>query len=316
MNAVRALCVLAALALSGCGPDAPVAYQGYVEGEFVRVASPIAGTLVGLSVERGSSVKAGDPLFTLEQEAEQAARREAEERVRAARARLANLEKGKRPDELAAIEAQYREAEAALAFSKANFERQQQLVAQGFVSPNAVDAARSAYERDRARLAELAAQRRIGRLPARADEIRAARAEVEAAEAALAQAAWRLGQKTVAAPVPGTVQDRLYLPGEHVAAGSPVVSILPPENLKLRFFVPEPDLPAVRIGQAVAAGCDGCGEEIAATVSFISTRPEFTPPIIYSRERREKLVFLVEATVAPERASRLHPGQPVDVRLK
>lgn len=316
MNVFRALPFVATLALTGCGPEAPVAYQGYVEGEFVRVASPIAGTLVSLAVERGSSVKSGDPLFTLEQESEQAARREAEERVRAAGARLENLEKGKRPEELAAIEAQYREAEAALEFSKANFQRQQQLVAQGFVSPNAADAARSAYDRDQARVAELAAQRKIGRLPARADEIRAARAEVEAAEAALAQARWRVGQKTVAAPVSGAVQDRLYLPGEHVAAGNPVVAILPPENLKLRFFVPEPVLPALRIGQAVAARCDGCGEEIPATVSFISTQPEFTPPVIYSRERREKLVFLVEARVAPERAPRLHPGQPVDVRLK
>lgn len=306
---------LLAAVLTGCNDAPDPAYQGYVEGEFVRVASPIAGTLVSLSVERGSVVRAGDPLFALEQESEAAARREAEQRVQAARARLENLEKGKRPEELAAIDAQHREAQAALEFSRANFQRQQKLVADGFVSPNAVDSARSAYERDQARVAELAAQRRIGRLPARADEIRGARAEVEAAEAALAQAAWRLEQKAVAAPAPGTVQDRLYLPGEHVAAGNPVVSILPPENLKLRFFVPEPDLSKLKIGQPVTARCDGCGEAIPATVSFISTQAEFTPPVIYSRERREKLVFLVEAKVAPERAARLHPGQPVDVRL-
>lgn len=315
LRPLTALALVAAL-LSGCSQPSQPAYQGYVEGEFVRVASPIAGTLVSLSVERGSAVKAGDPLFELEQESEAAARREAEERVGAARARLVNLEKGKRPEELAAIDAQYREAEAALEFSRANFQRQQKLVADGFVSPNAVDSARAAYERDRARVAELAAQRKIGRLPARSDEIRAARAEVEAAEAALAQAAWRLEQKAVAAPASGTVQDRLYLPGEHVAAGSPVVSILPPENLKLRFFVPETHLSKLKIGQAVTAGCDGCGDAIPATVSFISTQAEFTPPVIYSRERREKLVFLVEAKVDPERAPRLHPGQPVDVRLK
>ena len=305
--------ILVVALLAACSEPAPSTYQGYVEGEFVRVASPIAGTLERLSVERGSTVKAGDPLFALEQESEAAARREAEERVRVAKARLANLEKGKRPEELAAIDAQYREAQAALEFSKANFQRQQKLVADGFVSPNAVDSARSAFERDQARVAELTAQRRIGRLPARTDEIRAARADVEAAEAALAQAAWRLEQKAVAAPVAGSVQDRLYLPGEHVPAGNPVVSILPPENLKLRFFVPEPDLAQLKIGQPVTATCDGCGDAIPATVSFISTQAEFTPPIIYSRERRQKLVFLVEAKVAAERATRLHPGQPVDV---
>lgn len=308
--------LLAALALGGCGADRPAAYQGYVEGEFVRVASTQPGTLTDLAVDRGSAVERGAALFTLEQEAEAAARREAEQRLDEARARLENLTKGRRPDELAALDAGHREAQAALAFSEANYRRQQKLVAEGFVSPNALDAARSAYERDRARVAELDAQRRVGRLPAREDEIRAAEHEVRAAAAVLAQAAWRVGQKAVAAPVAGRVQDRLYLPGEYVPAGQPVVSILPPENLRLRFFVPEPDLARVRLGQAVTARCDGCAEAVPATVSFVSTQAEYTPPVIFSRERRDKLVFLVEARVAPEHADRLHPGQPVDVELR
>lgn len=308
---------IAALALLGaCAGEEPAAYQGYVEGEYVYVASSQAGTLVELAVDRGSRVERNAPLFVLEQEAEQAARREAAERLRQARARLANLSKGLRPQELAAIEAQYQQALAALAFSEAHFRRQERLIRDGFVSPNTLDAARSQYERDRARVTELEAQRRIGRLPARPDEIRAAEAEVKAAEAALAQAQWRLGQKAVVAPVAGYVEDRLFLPGEWVPAGSPVLSILPPENLKLRFFVPEPDLPKIRIGQPVLARCDGCPAQIPATVVFVSSQPEFTPPVIFSRERREKLLFRVEAKVAPEHAQGLHPGQPVDVALR
>jgi HlyD family secretion protein len=155
----------------------------------------------------------------------------------------------------------------------------------------------------------------VARLAARPDEIAAARAEAQAARAALAQAQWRLGQKAVAAPVAGAVQDRLYQPGEFVPAGNPVVVLLPPENLKLRFFVGEPELAKVKTGQAVRASCDGCGAEIPATIHFVSTQAEYTPPVIYSRENRAKLVYLVEARVAAKDAARLHVGQPVEVRL-
>jgi HlyD family secretion protein len=315
-SSLRLMSTVVAVLLAACGGEKPTAYQGYVEGEYVYVASSQAGTLVELAVDRGSRVERNARLFVLEQDAEQAARREAAERLKQARARLANLTKGLRPEELAVIEAQYQQALAALAFSEANFRRQEKLIRDGFVSPNTLDAARSQYERDRARAAELEAQRRIGRLPARPDEIRAAEAEVKAAEAALAQVEWRLTEKAVVAPVGGYVEDRVFLPGEWVPAGSPVISILPPENLKLRFFVPEPDLPRIRIGQQVSARCDGCSVEIPATVAFVSSQPEFTPPVIFSRERREKLVFRVEAKVAPEHAQGLHPGQPVDVELR
>ncbi len=315
-SSLRLLGFAVAALLAACGQEKPVAYQGYVEGEYVYVASSQAGTLVELAVDRGVRVERNARLFVLEQEAEQAARREAAERLKQAQARLANLAKGLRREELAAIEAQYQQALAALAFSEAHFRRQEKLIRDGFVSPNTLDAARSQYERDRARAAELEAQRRIGRLPARPDEIRAAQAEVKAAEAALAQVEWRLGQKAVVAPVGGYVEERYFLPGEWVPAGSPVVSILPPENLKLRFFVPEPHLPKVRMGQKVSARCDGCPAEIPATVVFVSSQPEFTPPVIFSRERREKLVFRVEAKVLPDDAAGLHPGQPVDVELR
>lgn len=303
-------------ALAGCTDPGPPVYQGYAEGDYVRVASPFSGHLVQLAVERGAQVKPGDPLFVLEQDSERASRLEAQQRLQRAEAQLADLRKGRRPDELAAVEAQHRQALAALDLSRVALARDEKLVASGFLSPQRLDEARSAFRRDQARVDELAAQRRVVRLAARPDEIRAAEAEAEAARAALAQAQWKLSQKTLSAPVAGTVHDRNYVVGEFVAAGSPVVSILPPENVKLRFFVPEPVLASVKPGQAVHARCDGCGGDIPATVSFVSTQAEFTPPVIYSRDSRSKLVYLVEARLAAAEAARLHPGQPVDVYLR
>lgn len=309
------LAYLLFLALTGCQEAAKPGWQGYVEAEYVRVGAPLAGTLLEMSVQRGQAVAKGAPLFVLEQASEAAARREAESRVEQASARLVNLEKGKRPDEIAAIEAQQAQTQAALALSRANLARQEKLVAAGFVSRAVLDEAHAAVDRDGARAVELAAQLRVARLSARSDEIDAARAEVRAARATLAQAQWRLGQKAVLAPVAGSVQDRLYLPGEFVPAGTPVVSLLPAENLKLRFFVGETELAKIRLGQPVKAQCDGCGGDIPASIRFVSTQAEYTPPMIYSRENRAKLVYLVEAGVTAADAARLHVGQPVEVRL-
>lgn len=303
------------LALVSCQQSAPQGFQGYAEGEFVRVASSFAGRLERLHVRRGDEVKAGAPLFALESENEAAGRREAEQRLRAAEAQLANLQKGRRPTELAAIEAQLDQAQAALKLSQSQLRRSEQLVAQNFISKEKLDEARTAYERDRAHVEQLKADLATARLSARQDEIRAARASVEAAQAALAQAEWRLEQKSVRAPVGGLVADTLFVKGEWVPAGAPVATLLPPENIKVRFFVPEPQLGALRLGQSVVVACDGCPAAIPARITFVSPRAEFTPPVIYSRENRAKLVFLIEARPAPEDAPKLHPGQPLDVRV-
>lgn len=315
----RGLGILAALTgigLVGCCDNRPTsAYPGYAEGEFVRVAAPFAGNLTALSVERGSQVRANDPLFVLEQENEQAARKESAERLQRAEALLKDLMKGKRPDELAAIGEQHRQAAASARLSQIQLRRQEQLAANGFVSKERVDEARASADRDQARLSELAAQLRVAKLAGRSDEIAAAKADVRAAQAALAQAEWKLAQKSVRAPLAGTVHERYYVPGEWVPAGSPVVSLLPPENLKLRFFVPEPELGKIRLGQTVTAQCDGCAAAVRATVSFIAAQAEYTPPVIYSRESRAKLVFLVEARPAAADAVHLHPGQPLDIAI-
>jgi HlyD family secretion protein len=313
---MRVTLPLLALAwITACSEDRPDFHQGYVEGEFVRVAAPFAGVLQTLSVVRGAQVGNGDPLFALEQENETAARREAEERLKTVEAQLANLTKGRRPSEIDAIRAQLAQAESAAKLSAAQLQRREELVARNFVSKESLDEVRSAYERDRQRVAELKAQLDTARLPARPDEIKAAQYNLGAAQAELAQAEWRLAQKSVRAPVGGLVQDTYYVVGEWVNANQPVVSLLPPGNIKVRFFVNEQQLGAVKIGQDLRIDCDGCPGTVRAQVSFIAPQAEYTPPVVYSRDERAKLVYLIEARPAAAEAVKLHPGQPVEVRF-
>jgi HlyD family secretion protein len=168
---------------------------------------------------------------------------------------------------------------------------------------------------DAARVEQSRAQLRSARQGGREDVQAAANAAVDAARASLAQAEWRLAQKTLAAPAAARVEDTLYRVGEWVAAGSPVVTLIEPAAVKLRFFVPETKVAQVAPGQRVRATCDGCAGPIEATVRFVAREAEFTPPVIYSRGSREKLVFMVEAWPAPADAAKLRPGLPVDVRL-
>ena len=309
------------LVLAACGEKAPGGFQGYAEGEYVLVAAPAAGKLEKRWVSRGQEVGAGAPLFALEQENEMASRREAEERVRNAEAKLGNIAAGRRKPEVDAIQAQEAQAMAARKLSQSQLKQQESLFAKGYISAANLDAARSNYARDIARVAETEAQIRVARMAIGRDkEIAAAQADVETARAVLAQSDWRLAQRavnfTAATHAKALVHDTFYSEGEWVAAGNPVVSLLPPGNVKLRFFVPETALGGLKIGQAVLAACDGCNAPIAAKISYISRQAEYTPPVIYSREQRSKLVFLVEARPESADAVRLKPGQPLDVSLQ
>jgi HlyD family secretion protein len=307
--------LFALLLLAGCDKPDPGRLQGYVEGEFVRVSAVSAGTLEKLAVTRGQAIAAGAPLFTLENANEAAARREAGDRVAKADASLANLQSGKRPVEVSVVAAQLQQAIAARALSASSLARQQKLAQSGFISPSLLDDARTQLARDTAHVAELQSQVQSARLPSRDNEIRAAEAEAAAARAALTQAEWKLGQRAVPAPAGGLVFDTYYRAGEWVNAGSAVVSVLPPANIKVRFYIDEARLGGVKPGQKIQVSCDGCGNPIEAQVRYVAAQAEYTPPVLYSRDQRAKLVYLVEAYPAPGDAPRLHPGQPVDVRL-
>ncbi|MDE2419037.1 MAG: HlyD family efflux transporter periplasmic adaptor subunit [Burkholderiales bacterium] len=309
------LVVLGAVALAACSDKSAPAWSGYAEGDYVYVAAPLAGRLDAVAVQAGQSVAQGAPLFTLDAESEQAAQQEAAARLASAQAQAANLNLGRRREEIAVTQAQLTQAQAAETLAYSDLQRQQQLLAQGFVAKARVDDATTQLGLARARVAELAAVMQVAKLPARTDERAAQRANAQAASEVLRQSTWRTRQKQQTAPSAALVADVFFQPGEWVGAGQPVVSLLPPGNTKARFFVPEADLGGLKAGQAVTLTCDGCGAPMAATVSRIATQPEYTPPVIYSNAQRSKLVFMVEAKPSPQDAARLKPGQPLDVRI-
>lgn len=304
----------ASLLLAACDKPAADGFPGYAEGEAVRLAAPLPGTIIRMHLRRGDQAAAGAPAYVLEQASETAARQEAASRLERAEAQLADLRKGARSDELAAIAAELRQAEAGLALSLANLERDRKLVADKFVSRARLDQSQAALAADRARVEQARARLRAAQTGARPDQLAAAAKEVEAARAQLAQAQWRVDQKAQSVPVAGMVTEVAYREGEWVPAGAPVMTVLPPANIKARFFIAQSDLGRVRIGQEASISCDGCAQAVKARISYISPEAEFTSPLIYSKENRAALVFMVEATPEPAQTVQLHPGQPLSVR--
>jgi HlyD family secretion protein len=259
------LVVLLAGFFAGCSLNSSNEFQGYVEGEYVYVASPIGGALTNLAVARGDEVKSGQLLFELERGSETAALDEAEKNLA--------------------------QAKANFALSETNYGRRQQL-------RDGSNEVISAEELDQSRT-----------------QRNADAAQVASQQAALDKAKWSFDQKQQFAPTNAFVQDTLYRSGEFVAAGNPVVVLLPPENLKVRFFVPQEILPKIKTGESISVNFDGAAKNYSATINFISTQNEFTPPVIYNRENRAKLVYMIEAKFSPADAAELRPGQPVDVKI-
>lgn len=313
----RALGLLGAcvLFLSGCGDARSGFFQGYIEGEFVYVASPYGGHLEHLGVNRGDRVNPSEPLFALDASPELAARDEARRRVDEAEAELSDAMEGLRPTEIDAIEAQLKQAQAALDLSRIELARQKKLLQADVTSRREFDTALATCDADQQRVAELKAILETAHLGSRSGEINATRQRLLAQRAALQRAEWTLSQKSQPAPEAGLVTDTLYREGDWVPPGNPVVVLLPPANIKARTFIPQNIIGSVHPGDPALLHVDGQQKPVTATVSFISPRAEFTPPVIFSREMREKFVFLVELAIPPAAAVTLHPGQPVDVEL-
>lgn len=305
------------VAVGWCGCSRPNTgeFQGYIEGEYVYVASPLGGALTNLAVARGDTVKAGQLLFALERESEGAAVRAAEHNLSQARAQWADLTKGRRPSEITSLEAQLERARADLTLAETELVRRQDLLAKNVVSKEELDQARAQRDADRAQVSQLAADLETARLGGREDAVVAAQALVDSQTDALAKARWSFDQKQQFAPEGGPVQDTLYRQGEYVAAGSPVVVLLPPDHLKVRFFVPEEWLARVHVGELVQVSFDGAKTPHPATVNYISTQAEYSPPVLYNRENRASLVYMIEAKFPTAAAADLRPGQPVDVQL-
>jgi len=286
--------------------------SGYVEGEYVLAAPIETAQIIDVRVQRGQHVGAGDVLAVLEQRDVSIAVTDAESRLAEADAQLADLLRGKRPEELAVIQATLASARAQAEDAARTLSRRKDLVARGAGTQSDLDAATTAHDVALARVGETEANLAVARLPARNDAIKAAQNRVSEARAALDNAKWRFGQRTILAQSNGRVYDVLRRVGEIAGPTQPVVSVLPDGAVKLKIYVPEPLLARVFVGGAVDVNCDGCATT-RAVVSYVSPEPEFTPPVIYSLDARQTLSWLVEARPVPGGKQALQPGQIVDV---
>nr|WP_321803537.1 HlyD family efflux transporter periplasmic adaptor subunit [Burkholderia sp. BCC1988] len=303
----------AAAFFTGCSKPPGNTYQGYVEGEYLYMASSQAGRLVNLAVRRGETVTSGALLFALEASNEEDAFDQARHQADAARAQYWDLLSGKRPAEIRVNAAQLEQARADAERTRLQWLRDDAQFRAGGISKAQADDSRAAAASSAAHVRELEAQLQVAHLPGRSEQVREQWSQVQAARAALAQAQWRLDEKRVSALRGGLVFDTMYREGEWVPAGSPVVRMLPPSNMKVRFFVGEAVVGEMRIGRGVVIRCDGCSSDVPATVSYVSDEAEYTPQMIYSNETRTKLVFMIEARPSSADAMKLHPGQPVEV---
>ena len=285
--------------------------SGYIEGETLYLASPVAGTVAQLGVRRGQRVTAGTRLFVVEPAQRAAQGTQASAELQAAAAQAEDARKGQRPVELAILESEADAAAAAVRENRLLLNRTRTLVQRGVYARIRLDDAQAAYDSAAAR--HEAARRRLdaAALGAREDQIRAADARVAQARARAAETGARIDDMAPVAPAAARVEDVYYQRGEWAAANQPIVALIPDDRVYVRFFVPETAVASYRPGERVRFRCDGCADDLVATISYVSPRPEFTPPIIYSREARDRLVFMVEAR--PANGAGLVPGLPVDV---
>lgn len=299
--------------IASCGAGAPIA-TGYAEGDYVLMAPLDVARVETISVRRGDRVTAGELLAGMETQDAEIAVQQSSAALGQARAQLANLQQGKRPEELAVIGANLTSALAQAEDAQRTFDRQADLLKRGIAPQSDYDKAKTALDLANAAVKQANANLAVAELPARSQEIAAAQDAVRQAEAALNAAKWRLSKRKLTAPANGIVQDIVRRVGEVAGPSQPVLSILPDGAVKVRIFIPEKDMSRLHIGSELAVNCDGCGAGLRARVSYIADGPEFTPPVIYSLDNRQKLVYMVEAQ--PEgRADALKPGQIIDVRL-
>lgn len=311
-------CVLLAItsALTGCHNDNSHGYQGYIEGEYLYLAAPQPGYLKSLDTQRGHRVTTGQTIFVVSGDPDYQALMEAQSRAESIKHKLDNLKRPHRQTEVATLEANLQAAQAQQQLALIQLQQQEKLIVQHFAAQIKLDQARSAYEQAIAQVEALKKQIATYKSSfGRQSEIQAAEADLLSAQAEIEQKRWTVEKKTVTAPTVGEITETYYQPGEWVPGGAAVASLLPDSRRRMRFFIPETQLALVKIGDRVEGHCDGCTEPIRAQINFISAQAEYTPPVIYSRGSREKLVFRVEAIPSMEQARQLRPGLPVDVSI-
>lgn len=291
-------------------------YLGYIEGRYVYLSSPVSGQLIQLAVHKGETVQANQLAFQLDPQPELSQLQGAQAQLEVAKQDLENLKLGERYTIIKKLDAHISSAQANLVFSKKMYERNVELKKTGAIGQAALDQSRTQYQNDLQKLNEAEANLAEAKLGARTNLILAQEAKVQAAQDQVNQDQWMVSKKTIHFSQHGFVQDTLFRQNEFVSAGKPVISFLPPENRILIFFVPEKNLSDIKIGEKINFTCDGCAKNLSATISYISSRAEYTPPVIYSENTRTKLVFWIEAKIDPNIVSQMNPGEPVEVSVR
>jgi HlyD family secretion protein len=271
---MKRLFLIFLLLLAACSDEKSNAWLGYGEGDNSLIGPPAAGWLSHMGVQRGQFVKRGDFLFSLDDVHETAARDQAAANLKQAQAQLA-------------------QEQANNAYTKTELTRQTKLAQDHAGVPSTLDQTQASFQESQGHISQLEGQ-------------------IRQMQAALADAEYQLSQRHIYSLVDGQVQDIYFFQGEYVPATTPVVSVLPPANVFVRFFVPETEFAHVKLGQTVAITCDGCAPNMTAKITFIAQQEEFTPPVIFSVGNKEKLVFKLEARATG--GLKLNPGEPVEVR--
>lgn len=289
-------------------------YQGYIESDTIYLAQPFAGTLIHKYVHRGEYVKKNQLLFELDPYPERYQLEQAHALLTAGESTLADLKAPRRKDEIDAIKAQIAQVESDIALSQLRFNRNQILFNKKVVAPDTLDAARELMNQALARKMQYEANLALAETGARSDQIAAQAASNEALLASANIAQWSVAQKKIYAPRDGFIFDVYYRQGEFVNASTPVASLLARENIYLEFFVPLRDLHDMNLGKQITYQYLNRDERFHAVIVYVSPIAEYTPPLVYSNENFDKLVFRIKARVLDE--NEVFPGEPVSINIE
>ncbi len=296
-----------------CPPE-PNLTAGYVEGEYLKLAPVELSEIAEVAVEEGELVHKGQLIATLVTSDANMKLAEAKAQLQQTLSSLNDLKLGKRPEEIKVLKATLRSAQAQAKQAQSTYERYQGLLERKVISQAQFDEAETGLLVTKARINELQAQLSVAKLPAREDQIAAAESLYEMAKAKVDLAEWLLEKRKIYAPEDAKVSDIFLRTGEMAGPTAPIASLLPVSSVKLHFFVPEKQYAELRIGTKFSARCAGCTTLQALQITHIAEGPEFTPPVIYSLETRDKLVYEIQAKPTTSHAP-LRPGQIFDVDL-
>lgn len=299
--------------VTACSKNAR-SYQGYIEGENIYLTSPFSGRLTQMLVTRGVRVKKGELLFTLEPKPQAFSVNQLEASLIASRQTLADLIKPKREEEIRAIKAQISQVDAQIDLAKVRVVRYETLLQRNAVDKDTYDEVVQKLKELESIKKEYEANLELALLGARTNQIEAQAAEVESVGEQLNIARWQLSEKEIYAPADGVIFDTYYLPGEYVSAERAIASLLAPENVHIEFFVPLVELKNLRVGSNLNFSYEGSIDVYEAIVSYISPEAEYLPPLLYSRENSDKIVFRIKA-ISNTKEAKLFPGLPVSVSV-